>query len=171
MNPHSLSLLRQEKGRGKKLLMKYDGPFEIAQKVSPVAYRLRLPASYGIHPVINIAHLETYEPSTEDLGERPTKHLNRADFEESGEFGVNAILGDRLERSRGGKRKIRTYKVRFTGYGPEADEWLPYQSIRNAREALNDYQNRKAAHKAHHATTSLEKDHFEFNTLEDDQIL
>ena len=33
---HSLSLLKSEKGRGRKLLMKYDGPFEVIQKLSPV---------------------------------------------------------------------------------------------------------------------------------------
>jgi len=52
LNPHSLSLLRNEKGRGRKLLMKYDGPFEVIQKLSPVSYRLQMPASYGIHPII-----------------------------------------------------------------------------------------------------------------------
>jgi hypothetical protein len=36
LNPHSLELLRSEKGRGRKLLMKYDGPFEILRKISPV---------------------------------------------------------------------------------------------------------------------------------------
>ncbi|KAI5885659.1 uncharacterized protein SCHCODRAFT_02446274, partial [Schizophyllum commune H4-8] len=54
LNPHSLQLLRNEKGRGKKLLMKYDGPFEIIRKISPVTYQLRLPESYGMHPILNI---------------------------------------------------------------------------------------------------------------------
>jgi hypothetical protein len=63
LNPHSLNLLRNEKGRGKKLLMKYDGPFEIIRKLSPVTYQLRLPVSYGIHPILNIAHLEEYKKS------------------------------------------------------------------------------------------------------------
>jgi hypothetical protein len=76
LNAHSLRLLRQEKGRGQKLLMRYDGPFEIIQKVSPVAYRIWLPASYGIHPVINIAHLEKYEVSPEKYGTRPSRNLN-----------------------------------------------------------------------------------------------
>ena len=40
LNLHSLSLLRDETGRGRKLLMKYDGPFEIVQKLSTVSYRL-----------------------------------------------------------------------------------------------------------------------------------
>lgn len=82
INPHSLQLLKTEKGRGKKLLMKYDGPFEILAKVSPVAYRLRMPVSYGVHPVINIAHLERYIQSLEELGDRPQRNLNRANFED-----------------------------------------------------------------------------------------
>ena len=40
LNPHSLSLLRNETGHGRKLLMKYDRPFEIIQKLSAVSYRL-----------------------------------------------------------------------------------------------------------------------------------
>ena len=37
-NPHSLSLLRNKTGCGRKLLMKYNGPFEIIQKISAVSY-------------------------------------------------------------------------------------------------------------------------------------
>jgi hypothetical protein len=68
INPHSLSLLRTEKGQGKKLLMKYDSPFEIIKKISPVSYQLKMPASYGIHPVLNIAHLEKYQASPPEFG-------------------------------------------------------------------------------------------------------
>ena len=63
INPHSLSLLRSEKGRGKKLLMRYDRPFKIIKKISPVSYQSQMPASYRIHPVLNIAHLEKYHAS------------------------------------------------------------------------------------------------------------
>jgi hypothetical protein len=52
--------------------MKYDGPFEIIRKLSPVTYQLRLPVSYGIHPILNIAHLETYYKSPPELGDRPS---------------------------------------------------------------------------------------------------
>ena len=40
--------------------MKYNGLFEIIQKLSAISYRLRMPESYGIHPVLNIVHLEKY---------------------------------------------------------------------------------------------------------------
>src|SRR6202042_2536990 len=71
LNPHSLSLLKNESGQGKKLLMKYDGPFEAIQKLSPVPYRLQMPGSYGIHPILNIAHLEKYQSSPAEFGEHP----------------------------------------------------------------------------------------------------
>ena len=68
LNPHSLDLLKAEKGRGNKLLMRYDGLFEIIRKLSPVTYQLRLPTSYGIHPILNIAHLEEYKQLPPSLG-------------------------------------------------------------------------------------------------------
>ncbi|KIY45304.1 hypothetical protein FISHEDRAFT_49687, partial [Fistulina hepatica ATCC 64428] len=73
LNPHSLDLLRMVKGRGKKLQMRYEGPFEITQKLSPITYRLRIPASYKIHPVISIAHLEPYHGSPPEYGTRPSR--------------------------------------------------------------------------------------------------
>ena len=101
INPHSLDLLKNEKGRGRKLQMKYDGPFEVSDKLSPITYRLRMPTSYGLHPVLNIAHLERYVSSDKDLGEQPTKHLYWADFTEMPEFEVEAILKSKWRKPRG----------------------------------------------------------------------
>ena len=139
LNPHSLDLLKSEKGHGNKLLMRYDGPFEIIQKLSPVTYQLRLPASYGLHPILNIAHLEEYKLSPDSLGSRPTRCLNRQDFNELPEFEVDAIIGERLRKTRTGRR-THEFKVRFTGYGPEFDEWLPPRNLRNAPELLVHWQ-------------------------------
>lgn len=138
INPHSLDLLRQEKGRGRKLLMKYDGPFEIMHKVSPVAYRLRLPVSYGIHPVLNIAHLELYKTSPAEFGERPKKRMNRADFEDKPEMEVERIIAERWKTSKGGRR-IKEYRIRFVGLGPEEDEWKSRQGLRNAPDLLSEW--------------------------------
>lgn len=138
INPHSLELLRHEGGRGRKLMMKYDGPFEIMAKVSAVAYRLRLPASYGIHPVINIAHLEPYHPSPPDFGERPTKRLNRADFDELPEVEVEKIVAQKWKKGKYGRR-IALYKTRFLNHPPEEDEWLTRDELRNAPQVLEDW--------------------------------
>ena len=94
INPHSLSLLKSEKGRGRKLLMKYDGPFEIMKKISTVSYRLKMPASYGIHLVLNIAHLEGYQASPPKFSNWPQKSLNREDFDELPEYKVDKIVAE-----------------------------------------------------------------------------
>ena len=137
INPHSLSLLRSDKGKGRKLLMRYDGPFEVMEKISDVAYRIRLPASYGIHPVINIAHLETYH-SDNLHPDRPKKHLNRKDFSDNPEFEVDRILDQKWVKK--GKRRLKKYKVRFIGYGPEWDEWLSRQALTNAPDKIKEWE-------------------------------
>ncbi|THH26480.1 hypothetical protein EUX98_g7699 [Antrodiella citrinella] len=135
INPHSLDLLRKETGRGKKLLMKYDGPFEVLQRISPVTYRLRLPASYKIHPIINIAHLEAYTPSPEEFGTRPVKKMNRADFETLPEEEVEIIIGETWKKARNGRR-IKLYRTRFID---GEDRWLTRNELRNAPEVLADW--------------------------------
>jgi hypothetical protein len=140
LNPHSLNLLREEKGRGRKLLMKYDGPFEIIRKLSPVTYQLRLPVSYGLHPILNIAHLESYRKSPADLGvDRPSKSLNRDDFDAKPEVGIERILAERWRKIRG--RRVQQFKVRWEGFGPEDDEWLTKRALRNAPAILEDWFN------------------------------
>jgi hypothetical protein len=63
VNIHSMNL-PESKEKGNKFERKYEGPFEITERVGSVAYRLRIPHSYNIHPVISILHLEKYiEPA------------------------------------------------------------------------------------------------------------
>lgn len=66
INRRNLGLLKDEKGRGNKLLARYKGPFEIIKKISAVAYCM--PASYWMHPVLNIEHLEKYQESPSEFG-------------------------------------------------------------------------------------------------------
>ena len=138
INPYSLRLYKSDGGKGQKLLMKYEGPFEVIQKISPVAYRIRLPASFGIHPVINIAHLEKYNSSPVEFGDRPTKPLSREDFKDLPEYEVEKIVAEKFKKK--GNKRVRLYKTRFTGYGPEADEWLTARQLKNAPDVLKQWQ-------------------------------
>jgi hypothetical protein len=85
--------------------------------------------------VLNIAHLEKYQPSPAEFGNRPTKSLNRADFDELPEYEVEMIIADRRKKSRKG-RYVVEYLTRFKGYDADSDEWLNSRQLRNAPEVL-----------------------------------
>ena len=150
----SSGLLRGEQGLGKKLFMKYDGPFEIQEKYSPITYRLRLPSSYLMHPVINIAHLEPYKTSPEEFGDRLKRSAKR-EAKATEEFEIDHIVDQRKRKV--GKRMTTQYKVRYTGYGSEEDQWVPETWLRNAPEYLRDWKtlSKKQSERVNYLTRSL----------------
>lgn len=136
--------------------MKYDGPFEIIEKISAVAYRLRMPSSYGLHPVINIAHLESYKQSPDEFGNRPKKRINRADFDELPEVDVDRIVAERKKKGRS-NRLITEYLVRFEGHNEDHDEWKTAVQLKNAPEVLQQWKARMIRRKedtSEHGTLS-----------------
>lgn len=149
INPHTLKMLKETTGLGKKLTLKYDGPFEVSEKLSPITYRLRLPDSYKIHPVINIAHLEKYRESPPALGERAKKEMNREDFDTNVEYEVDRIVGEfwvdkpltAAQKKRGTqKNRELLYIVTWKGYDDESYQTL--DSLKNAMEPLRIWQKR-----------------------------
>jgi hypothetical protein len=101
--------------------MQYEGLFEVLEHISLVAYKIRLPSSYQIHPLINMAHLETYKASPLEFGERPTKHIPQKDFGEMPEYKVEKIAEERMVKQ--GNRQIQQYKIQWLVYRPEEDWW------------------------------------------------
>jgi hypothetical protein len=131
-------LFRSESGRGKKFLPKYEGPFEIMQKISLTTYRLRLPVSYGIHPVINIAHLESYVASSPEFGERSIKPARRLDFADLPEVEIERIIAKKYLKR--GRRRVPHYLVRWKGFSPDHNEWLSLQGLRNAPDLVKKWE-------------------------------
>ncbi|KAG6905364.1 hypothetical protein DXG01_003202 [Tephrocybe rancida] len=94
-----------------------------------------------VHPIINIAHLEHYHQSPPEFGRRPTKDLDRADFEELPED-VEKIIAER-SRKAGNRRRVMEYRTRYTKYGPQSDEWLTAKELKNAPLVLKAWEERK----------------------------
>jgi hypothetical protein len=137
LNLKSLRLTEPGESLGKKLIQLYDGPFEVTEKLSNLSYRVKLPSSYRIHNVLNIAHLEKYHESTSEWGARVKREAKREALAET-EWEVDRIVGEKYRRK--GTRRVPYYRVRYTGYGPEQDEWIPRSWLRNAPDILKDWE-------------------------------
>ena len=59
--------------RKSKLLPRADGPFKVVAKINDNAYKLELPADFGVSPTFNIADLKPYLGEEDELESRMTQ--------------------------------------------------------------------------------------------------
>ena len=134
INLHSLRFPDAVEGKGAKLTRRYEGPFKIIDKLLDVTYRLRIPHTYDIHPVISIAHIEKFTPSTE-FGERTALPPLREETKSTQEYTVLEIVNERCVKRRG--KYVMEYQCDWEGYRI-TNKWIPLKSLRNAQELLSD---------------------------------
>ncbi|KAJ8462836.1 hypothetical protein ONZ51_g10647 [Trametes cubensis] len=109
-----------------KFMVRFDGPYTItAANHSSSTYTLDLPASMHIFPTFHASLLRPYVPNPDDLypgrSHPEPGPIVTANGEE--EFFVERIL-DRRRVGRGWQ-----YLVRWLGYGPGSDSWLPGREV------------------------------------------
>jgi hypothetical protein len=117
----------------RKLAPKRHGPFEIAQVLSPLMYRLRLPPTWKIHDVFH-AHLLSSYHQTEMHGPsflKPPPDV--IDNEE--EYEVDHIVSHKGSHGR------RLYLTAWKGYPSSENTWEPENNLRHASLILKDYKN------------------------------
>jgi transposase InsO family protein len=113
-----------------KLDNKRHGPFEVTEKVSAYAYRLRLHEDMHVHPVF---HVSLLEPAPDDPypGQRQDPPPP-VEIEGEQEWFVDQILDSRLH---GRWRKLQ-YLVKWTGY--DRPKWEPAEMV-NGLEAIDRF--------------------------------
>jgi hypothetical protein len=119
-----------------KLGLQRVGPFIILSKVGSQAYELQLPQDWKIHPVISVAQLE---PFREDPFERQQPAPPPVTVEGEEEYEVESIIKTAM-RGRGRQRRLY-YLVRWKGYGPEHDSWVPEENMANSEELVREFEN------------------------------
>ena len=126
----------------KKLHQQYVGPFKVLEKVGRLAYRLDIPPHWKIHNVFSIAMLEPSPAPDADPYECPFPEQPDAVHADTEEFEVERLL-DKHVITKGRGQSIQ-YLVRWTGYGPEHDQWYRIQDLQGCTELLKEYEERIA---------------------------
>ncbi|RDB19205.1 Retrovirus-related Pol polyprotein from transposon opus [Hypsizygus marmoreus] len=134
VNPHTLEWV-ESKGEGAKLVQRWIGPFEVAQRINPKVYRLKMSDKYSGSPVFNIDHLKPYIESSIPNLTRSTLPETRQGKPEAEEYDVEKIVGHRFNK----KSKKMEYLVRWLGYGPQFDTWQSTKDLKNAPWVVATY--------------------------------
>ncbi|KAI2667311.1 Transposon Tf2-9 polyprotein [Labeo rohita] len=104
----------------KKLSPRYVGPFKIIKQITPVSYRLELPAEYRISPTFHVSLFKPADdpPGVENL--EGTASQGPAPIVVDGKevYRVNTILDSRRRRGE------LQYLVDWEGFGPEERSWV-----------------------------------------------
>ena len=122
------------KGIGtKKLTAKFIGPFDILQRVGPVAYKLKLPDHFRTHNVFHVGLLKAWR-SNGNYQPPPTSML----VEDDEEYMVETILDHRPKGKKKSDSKLQ-FLIKWEGYGSENNTWGPRKNLKNAPESLKEY--------------------------------
>lgn len=102
-----------------KLAYRYFGPFRVLARVGIVAYKLDLPDTARIHPVIHVSQLKRHVPPAVQVSEHLPPAIDRADDSDSSvtSIGVHKILDSRLVKK--GASTHTELLVQWSGWAPE----------------------------------------------------
>ena len=105
-----------------KLSPRYYGPFEVLERIGPIAYKLALPASTRAHNVFHVSLLKKYV--------HDPNHVIQVEPE--GDFQIEPmhILDRKVTMLR--NRAIGQVKVQWEHYGPEEATWELEDAMRLA---------------------------------------
>ncbi|QRW27779.1 Retrotransposable element Tf2 protein [Rhizoctonia solani] len=121
------------------------GPFEVTEKISSHAYRLKLPETLKIHDVFYVGLLtKAHESPNQPFPERPPPET----IEGEEEYEVEQIIDSKRQRGKW------FYLIKWKGYGPEDNSWEPEELLEHSQEEIKRF-NQARLRKARDAAKSL----------------
>jgi len=115
----------------RKLAPKREGPFEIAEVMGPVAYKLKLPNQWQIHPVFHASLLSPYHETDTHGPNFPQPPPDLIEGEE--QYEVEAIVAHKPQ-GRGYR-----YLVKWMGYPTSDNTWQSTDDLKGAQKILDQY--------------------------------
>ena len=116
-----------------KLQASFIGPYTIIRKVSPVAYKLELPANFKIHPVFHISLLKRFREDEEQVHSKEAPPVPEIVGEDV-EYEVETILDKWIVR-----RQVQ-YLVKWEGYPYYEASWEPLSHLSNCAKLINRFE-------------------------------
>ena len=120
----------------KKLIERYVGPYTIEEVVSSNAVKLQLPSSMRIHLIVNINWIVQYREQVKGQKKEEGKPV---EIEGVKEWEVEKILNKKKIR------EVEKYLVWWKGFIVEGDTWKKLENLKNAGEALEEFEGRMNA--------------------------
>ena len=133
----------------KKLSNKFEGPFHIIRTIGTHASKLEIPEDWGHHDVFGnyLLRLAATDPLPGQVSPPPFPVISTEGEEE---FEVEAIINSRMHRGR------LEFLVRWVGY--DRPTYQPFEDVKDATEALDDYFSRHSAAVSHEAWNNYDSD-------------
>ncbi|CAI7782374.1 unnamed protein product [Closterium sp. NIES-53] len=117
-----------------KLRPRFCGPFLVEAQVTPVTFRLRLPATWKLHNAFHVQLLKPYKDPNQQFQGRQLPPPPPVLIQDEPEYEVERVL---THRRRGGN--TLEILLRWKGYDPTEESWVAEADMGNARRALKGY--------------------------------
>jgi len=117
--------------RTEKLMERFVGPYKVKRIISNNMVELELPRTIKIHPVVNVSRIRKYKEQVRGQKKQPALPVI---IEGEEEYEVEKVIN---KRKRYGKWE---YLVRWKGYTAKEDSWEKKENLKNAKEAVEDYE-------------------------------
>ena len=113
---------------------KFIGPFEVEKVVTPVSYKLKLPAHIKAHPVFHISLLRRYQHPNENTPDIMPDPVELLEDGQGAIFVVDKILDRRTYRG-----KVQ-YLVKWKGYDESENQWRYLKDLADCSDAVADFE-------------------------------
>jgi hypothetical protein len=119
------------------------GPYRVLERINPLAFKLDLPTSSRIHPVVSAAHLwkPTQGPDPFDRLTPPPPPIALEGENSAEHYEIERIISYRVKIYKKKNRNPRVeFLVRWKGYTAKDDQWIAESNMReNASGMVDEY--------------------------------